>query len=76
MSYFQLVGCDKARVGYMSLLAKDIDHMNERDLERRGARRSFVTERERVIVSQTNIGTASTATLGKPLRDGVVQNGV
>ena len=41
-------------------------------MERGSARRSSLTGRDRAIVSQTNIGTVSKATLGKLLRDGVV----
>ena len=48
-----------------------IDRLGERGVERGGARRSSLTGRERAIVSQTNIGTVSKATLGKLLRDGV-----
>ena len=49
--------------------AKDILHHRspggERGLERGSARRSSLKGRERAIVSQTNIGTVSKATLGK-----------
>ena len=41
--------------------------------ERRGKRkrsRACLKGREKAIISQTNIGTASKATLGKPLRQG------
>ena len=48
-----------------------IDRLEERGVERGSARRSSVKGRERAIVSQTNIGTVSKATLGKLLRDGV-----
>ena len=37
----------------------------------RGVESEAVDDRERTIVSQTNIGTVSKATLGKLLRDGV-----
>ena len=43
----------------------------ERGVERGSARRSSLKGRERVIVTQTNIGTDSKAALGKLLRDGV-----
>ena len=45
--------------------------LEERGMERGSARRSSLKGRERAIVSQTNIGTVSKATLGKLLRDGV-----
>ena len=48
-----------------------IDRLEERDRERGCARRSPLKGREKAIVSQTNIGTVSKATLGKLLRDGV-----
>ena len=48
-----------------------IDCLEERDVERGSVRRSSFKERERAIISQTNIGTVSKATLGKLLRDGV-----
>ena len=48
-----------------------MDRLEERDVERGSARRSSLKGRERAIVSQTNIGTVSKATLGKLLRDGV-----
>ena len=48
-----------------------ICHLEERGVERGSARRSSLKGRERAIVSQTNIGTVSKATLGKLLRDGV-----
>ena len=47
-----------------------IDRLEERDVERGSARRSSLKGRERAIVTQTNIGTVSKATLGKLLRDG------
>ena len=47
-----------------------IDRLEETDVERESARRSSLKGRERAIVSQTNIGTVSKATLGKLLRDG------
>ena len=40
-------------------------------MERRSARRFSSKRRERAVVSQTNIGTVSKATLGKPLGDAV-----
>ena len=46
-----------------------IDRLEERSEERGSARRSSFKGRERAIVSQTNIGTVSKATLGKFLRD-------
>ena len=52
-----------------------IDRLEERDLERGSARRSSLKGRERAIVSQTNTGTVSKATLGKLLRDGMEQIG-
>ena len=48
-----------------------IDRLGERGVERGSARRSSLKGREKAIVSQTNIGTVSKATLGKPLRDGM-----
>ena len=48
-----------------------IDRLEERGVEKGSARRSSLKGRERAIVSQTNIGTVSKATLGKLLRDGV-----
>ena len=49
-----------------------IDHLEERGMERGSARRSSLKGPERAIVSQTNIGTVSKATLWKFLRwDGV-----
>ena len=48
-----------------------IDRLEERGVERGSARRSSLKGRERAIVSQTNIGTVSKATLGTLLRDGV-----
>ena len=48
-----------------------IDRLEERGVERRFARRSFLKGRERAIDSQTNFGTVSEATSRKPLRDGV-----
>ena len=47
-----------------------IDRLEERVVERGGARRSSLKGRERPIVNQTNIGTVLKATLGKLLRDG------
>ena len=47
------------------------DPLEERGVERGSARRSSLKGRERAVVSQTNIGTVSKATLGKLLRDGV-----
>ena len=44
--------------------------LEEKGVERGSARRSSL-EGERAIVSQTNVGTVSKATLGKLLRDGV-----
>ena len=48
-----------------------IDRLEERGVERGSARRSSLKGQERAIVSQTNIGTVSKATLGKLLRDRV-----
>ena len=48
-----------------------IDHLEERGVDRGIARRSSFKGRERAIVSHTNIGTVSKATLGKLQRDGV-----
>ena len=48
-----------------------IDRLEERGVERRSARRSSLKGREGAIVSKTNFGTVSKATLGKLLRDGV-----
>ena len=45
--------------------------LEERGVERGSARQSSLRGRERVIVSQTNIGTISKPTLGKLLRVGV-----
>ena len=51
---------------------RTIDRLEERGVERGSDRRSsFLKGRERAIVSQTNTGTVSKATLGKLLRDGV-----
>ena len=44
-----------------------IDHLVERGLKRGTARRFSLTRRETAVVSQTNIGTVSKATLGKTL---------
>ena len=46
-----------------------IERLKERGMERGSARRSSLKGRERAIVSQTNIGTVSKATLGKLLRN-------
>ena len=46
-----------------------IDRLEERGVERGSARRSSLKGRERAIVSRTNIGTVSKATLGKLLGD-------
>ena len=48
-----------------------IDRLEERGVERGSARRSSLKGRERAIVSQTNSGTVSKATLEKLLRDGM-----
>ena len=48
-----------------------IDRLEEKGVETGSARRSSLEGRERAIVSQTNVGTVSKATLGKLLRDGV-----
>ena len=48
-----------------------IDHQEKRGVERGSTRRSSFRGWERAIVSQTNIGTVSKATLGKLLRDWV-----
>ena len=48
-----------------------INRLEETDVERGSARRSFLKGRERAIVNQTNIGTVLNATLGKLSRDGV-----
>ena len=45
--------------------------LDERGVERGSARRSSLKGRERAIVSQTNIGTVSKATLRKFPKDGV-----
>ena len=47
-----------------------IDRLEERGVGRGSARRSSLKGRERAIVSQTNTGTVSKATLGKRPRDG------
>ena len=47
------------------------DCLEERGVERGSARRSSLKGRETAIVSQTNIGTVSKATLGKLLREEV-----
>ena len=44
-----------------------INLLEERGVERGSGRQSFLTERERGIVNQTNIRTVSKATLGKLL---------
>ena len=49
---------------------RTIDRLEERGVERGSARRSSLIGRESAIVSQTNTGTVSKATLGKLLRDG------
>ena len=80
--YFQMVGCDKDRVGYIYIclyLPKTSRHRSpEWERLRKKRRATIFCERTRKghRYSQTNIGAVSTATLGKPLRDGVVQNGV
>ena len=48
-----------------------IGSLEEIGVEKGSARRSSLKGRERAIVSQTNIGTISKATLGKLLRDGI-----
>ena len=48
-----------------------IDHLEERGVERGSARLCSLKGRERAIVTQTNVGTVSKATLGKLLRDKV-----
>ena len=48
-----------------------IDRQEERGVERGSARRSSLKGRQRTIVSQTNIGTVSKATLVQLLRDWV-----
>ena len=48
-----------------------IGRLKEKCLERGSARRSSFKGRHRAIVSQTDIGSVSKATLGKLLRDGV-----
>ena len=50
------------------------DGPDERGVERESTRRSSLKGRERAIVSQTNIGAVSKATLGKQLRAGVERN--
>ena len=47
----------------------NIDRLEERGVERGSARRSSLKGRERAIVSQTNTGIVSKATLGKLLRE-------
>ena len=47
------------------------DRLELRSVERESARHSFLKGRERTIVSRSNTGTVSKATLGTPLRDGV-----
>ena len=44
------------------------DHLAKRGVERGSARWSSLKGRERAIVNQTNVGTVSEATLGKPER--------
>ena len=65
---------------YLSLLVIDScallsrsqpDDLEERSVERGSTKRSSLRDRERAIVSQTNTGTVSTATLGKLLTDGM-----
>ena len=48
-----------------------VDRLEERGVERESARRSSFKGRERAIVSQTNSGTVSKATLEKRLINGV-----
>ena len=48
-----------------------IDRLEERGVEKENTRRSFLKGRERAIVSQTNSGTVSKATLWKLLWEGV-----
>ena len=48
-----------------------IDRLEERGVERGSSKRFSLKGRERAIVSQTNIGAVSKATLEKRLRDGV-----
>ena len=48
-----------------------IDRLEETGVERGSARRSSLKGRERAVVSQTNNGTVSKATLGKLLRHGM-----
>ena len=48
-----------------------IDGLEERGVEKGSARQSSLKGRERAIVSQTNIGNVSKATLRKLLRDRV-----
>ena len=50
-----------------------IDRLEEIGVERGSARRYSLKGRERAIVSQTNIGTVSMATLGKLLKCGLSQ---
>ena len=47
------------------------DRLEEKRAERGSIRRSSLKGRVRTIVSQTNMGSVSKATLGKLLRDGV-----
>ena len=47
-----------------------ISHLEKRGVERGRARRSSIKGREMAILSQTNIGTVSKATLGELWRDG------
>ena len=71
------LSCDKLEtLSTCGHKAKDITRIFSRILvehgsRRKAARRSSLKGRERVIVSQTNIGTVSKATLGQLLRDGV-----
>ena len=48
-----------------------IDLLEERGVERGSVRRSSLKGRQTAIVNQTNTGTVSKTTLGKPLRAGV-----
>ena len=49
----------------------NINHLEERGVERLNVRHSSLKEQEIAIVNQTNIGTVSKAMLGKLQRDGM-----
>ena len=68
---FEVLRCLRQYLWAQSQGHHTIDRLEERGVKRGNARRSSLKGRERAIVSQTNTGAVSKATLGKPLRDGV-----